>query len=73
MQMKKCLRQVECEKHKYSQNIRNVSLRYHLEGHCIVEDEDKLDYCYFRDTAALLHLWVQIGRCLEMCVRSNQY
>ena len=73
MQTKKWLRQVECEKHKYSRNIRNVSLRYHLEGCHIVEDEDEWDYHYFEDTAAPLHPWVQIGRCLEMSVRSNQY
>jgi hypothetical protein len=72
-QMKKWLERVESEKYKYAQEIDEEGLAYLLEGRCIVEQDDVYTIMYFMGDSAPLRPWAQIGHCLEMRVRDNQY
>ena len=72
-QTKKWLEQIDREKHKYAWNLIPRRGGYHVEGRCIVEEEDGVSYLYFEDSSAPLRHWAQIGRCIEMRVRSNRY
>ncbi|KAF8258016.1 hypothetical protein EI94DRAFT_1708403 [Lactarius quietus] len=77
-QTNKWLLQVEKEKHKYARTIYYDVQKpyYHLDGRRIVEHDDgeeDIKIYYHEEESVPLRPWAQIGKCLEMRVRSNAY